>query len=144
MEMVVVVAVISLLAVIVFLAPGLTRKSEALERDSRLIVSAFDDARASTLASKGAQQYGVHVSINSVTVFVGTTYSSSASSNIVSNLSADTSITAISLAGGVSDVVFQSLSGETSQNGTLTLKLTSSPSSQKTITIYGSGLVDRN
>jgi len=58
-------------------------------------------------------------------------------------LNASDAVFNITLAGGGSDVIFNRLTGETSQNGVITL---SSPSTAqiKTVTVYKTGVVESN
>jgi len=48
------------------------------------------------------------------------------------------------LAGGGVDVIFQRLTGETVQSGTVTMALVASTTRTKTVTIYGTGLFQTN
>ena len=142
-ELLVSLAIMAVLAVVVFSTFINFRKNEALVMDAETIVSVLRQARNQTLTSKNSSSYGVHIIASKITIFSGTSYVSGNSGNQDFVLSNTDTILTISLTGGGSDVVFQRLTGETSQNGTVTV---SSPglNQTKTVTIYKTGLVDSN
>jgi hypothetical protein len=50
----------------------------------------------------------------------------------------------INLAGGGSDIVFSRITGDTANNGTIVIQLTSDSSKQKTISINSLGIIGVN
>lgn len=140
-ELLIVMAIMAVLTTIVFSSFLSFRDSQALSKDTDNIVSMLRQAREQTLSSKNSSVYGVHFSATSTTLFVGNTYSISTTTNKTFVLNGSDSILTVSLNGGGSDTVFRRLSGETSQNGTVTI---SSPrlTNTKTITIHKTGLVE--
>lgn len=106
------------------------------------IVVTLDDARNRTLGSRADSRWGVHFAADSYTLFPGSTYTAGSSSNEVHALPAGLTIDAINLAGGGSDVVFDSLTGNTSLTGTVRLALTETPANNQTITITAAGQAD--
>lgn len=140
-ELLVVITIISLLTVATISIFVRFRNNQAFSKDREMIVSVLRDARNQTLTSKDSSQYGVHVSASKITFFVGSVYSSGASSNKNFPLmSADTVLTA-NLTGGGSDIIFNRLSGETNQDGTVSM-FSSSLAKTKIITIYKTGLIE--
>ncbi len=142
-EILVVLAIVGLISIFIFTSLNNYKKFQALDKDKETIVQILRQARSQTLSSRNASQYGAHIASSTVTLFTGTTYSSSSASNQVFLLQASDNIMTISLNGGGSDVVFTRLTGETNQYGTITI---SSPttSKTKTVTIYKTGLVEAN
>ena len=140
-ELVVVITILAILSLISISVFKNFRDQEALTKDNGLIVEVLRQAKSLTLNSKSSNQYGVHFGTNSVVLFICPTYSSSASTNLVYNLNPDVRISNISLSGGGSDLLFQKLSGETVNNGTITLTSVSAGTT-KVITIYKTGLVE--
>ncbi|MDQ3076807.1 MAG: prepilin-type N-terminal cleavage/methylation domain-containing protein [bacterium] len=140
-EILIVVSIIGIISTILMTSFSLFNKSEALDKDTDAVVESLAEARSLTLASQDASQYGVHFDMNKVTIFIGTVYSSSASTNKDILLASTDTILTISLTGGGSDVVFKRLTGETTQNGTVII---SSPNTSKTrtVTIYKTGVVE--
>lgn len=114
---------------------------EALDTNALKVSAELNEARSLTLSSKNADQFGVHFATSSITLFEGTSFVSGSATNTVSTLNPLVQISSITLSGGGSDVIFQRLTGKTSQSGTITLSLIGSPSSTKTITIYATGIV---
>ncbi len=142
-ELVIVISIITLLAGLIMSGLSMYRKSEALNKDAEKIVGILNDAKSRTLASHNSSQYGVHFASTTITLFTGTTYTSSSATNLVYPLTASDIISNVSLTGGGLDIVFIRLTGETSQNGTITL---SSPTTAKTrtVTIFKTGLIQLN
>jgi len=85
----------------------------------------------------------VHFETDMVVVFEGTSYTAGDPDNDERSLPARTNVTNISLGGG-SEVYFERLSGDVSPTGTVTVSLTHSSSTSKTVTIYSSGLSEIN
>ena len=130
------------LVVSIFLSTFISfRKNQALDKDTEAIVEVLVEARRQTLDSKNSSNYGVHLSAAQITSFTGGVYNSGDSSNINYPLNSTDTILTISLVGGGSDVVFNRLTGETSESGTVVV---SSPgiSRTKTVTIYKTGVIE--
>lgn len=140
-ELIVVVAVMALISVIIMSGFVSFRKNQALVMDTDTVVEVLRQARNQTLSSKDSSVYGVHFASTKITLFTGSTYSSGSGSNQDFILSSTDTILTINLAGGGSDVVFQRLSGETAQNGTVVVS-SSGINQNKTVTIYKTGLVE--
>ena len=117
------------------------RNNESLKSDTDLVVQVLRDARNKTLASKSYTTYGVHFSTPIITIFPGTTYDSNNPSNENISLNSNKTSLTLNLNGGGSDVIFQRLTGETVQNGSITISL-SGMSQTKTVTIYKTGVVE--
>lgn len=115
----------------------------ALDASVQQVLSVFEEARSRTLASENDQQFGVHVTVSSVVLFIGNTYSAGASTNEVTTLVRRVSISDISMTGGATDVVFERLTGKANVTGTITLTLASDTSQTQVLTINSTGLVGR-
>jgi type II secretory pathway pseudopilin PulG len=118
-------------------------KAEALDKGAALIRSVFEEARSRTIFSDGASVYGVHLERNKVVLFQGGSYSAGDLKNKVKNLGNYVELSSINLS-GASEVLFQKLTGETGQGGTMVLSLISDPARKKTITISQTGVVSIN
>ncbi|MBA3550755.1 prepilin-type N-terminal cleavage/methylation domain-containing protein [Patescibacteria group bacterium] len=140
-EILIVISIIGIISTILMTSFSLFNKSEALDKDTDAVVESLEGARSLTLSSQNASQYGVHFGTSKITIFTGTSYTESASTNRDVVLSPTDTILTISLTGGGSDVVFKRLTGETTQNGTVII---SSPSTSKTrtVTIYKTGVIE--
>lgn len=139
-EIMIVLGILGLLSAIIFSTFISLRKSQALDKDTEIVAEVLTQARSQTLSSQNASQYGVHIASAGITLFTGSSYIAGAATNQSFSLTATDSIVTISLAGGGSDIVFDRLTGETSQNGSVVI---SSPSASRvrTITIYRTGLI---
>lgn len=109
-----------LLAVVTGSLGGL-RAHDALLGSTETVVHALSTARADTLASRGGSQYGVHFASTTVTIFPGSTWSPTAASTTVFQLVPGVLVSDLALEGGGADIVFQRLTGKTSQPGTVSL-----------------------
>lgn len=143
-EILISIAIIGIISVIGTQSFQSVNSSEALNKDSLQVISVLRQARALTLDSKDANQYGVHIQNSQVIMFEGATYVNNATGNITTSLNNRITISQISLTGGGVDIVFDPLTGKTGEDGTITLSLISDPATQKIITIYKTGLAQIN
>ena len=144
-----ILAVIAILAILVAIAiPSLSnfRNQQVLKNTSDDIVSLLHQAYAQTNSSLNGTNYGVHFTSSTATLFTGSTYSSGASGNKVINFDSRVTLASgdIALNGGGSDVIFTRLSGDITNYGTLTIRLTSNNTQTKVINIYQTGNVSAN
>ena len=141
LELAIVIAIMATLSAIIISTFISFRKNQALEKDTEIVVQVLEQARNQTLSSKNSSVYGVHFTAPKITLFKGSSYVANDSNNQDFVLSSTDTILTISLTGAGVDVVFNRLTGETSQDGTITV---SSPglSRTKTVTIYKTGVVE--
>lgn len=99
-------------------------------------------ARARTLASLGASTYGVHFEQTQFVLFKGASYDALSPDNVFYVLPSTVEIADITLSGGGADVVFNRLTGTTSQSGSLKVRLISDTSRFRTIEVLASGRAD--
>lgn len=118
-------------------------REQALETETDRIAGILTEARAKTLDSRNASQFGIHIAASSVTEFQGTTYSPSDPNNIVSALSPLVTIASTSLTAGVSDIIFDRLTGNAEATGTITVALAAQLSSVHVVQILGTGVAQR-
>lgn len=138
------ISIIAVLAAIVFGSMNSFRNSKALQIVSEDALSLLDEAKNNTLSAKDNYAYGVHFESAKMVLFRGMTYSSSDTTNKKVDVDNAVQIYSINLAGGGSEVLFQRLTGKTSQNGTVMIRLKSDNSKTKTIMIAESGVVSSN
>ncbi|CAN5190713.1 hypothetical protein BH11PAT1_BH11PAT1_3360 [soil metagenome] len=141
-ELIIVISISSLLVGFTYSSFRLLNQSQALGKDANMVSTVLHEARAETLASKNGNQYGVHFETSKIVLFIGPTYNSVTSTNINFPFNTLVTISTISILGGGSEVVFDRLTGDTSKTGTITLSLTSTPTSIRTITVSGAGLIE--
>lgn len=143
-EIIISVAVIGIIAGVTIPSFIRFRNAQLIRNTTLAAVALFDEARSRTLASENLQTYGVYIEAHRLVLFAGSVFSEPQSINKQITLDGNLIISNISLSGGGASVVFDRLSGDTSQYGTLIIGLTSSPIGQKTITITKTGSVSSN
>jgi type IV fimbrial biogenesis protein FimU len=141
LEILISMAILGIILVIMVSTFKLFANHQAINKDAENVIEALQEARALTLASQNASQYGVHFATSTVTIFTGATYNASTSTNKSVPLSSSATVLTISLVGGGNDVVFQRLTGETAQNGTIIVSSSATPQT-RTVTIYKTGLIE--
>ena len=139
-ELLVIIALIVTTCTIVFYNYSAHRNTQALNNGEDEIISLLNEARSRTLSGENNAQYGVHFQTNKVILFSGTTFATAGTSTSVVDLDATVHISSMGLTGGVSDVVFKKVTGNTDAYGTLVITGASAPL-QKTITITKNGFV---
>jgi prepilin-type N-terminal cleavage/methylation domain-containing protein len=142
MEILGVVAVMTILMTIVLTSFTTLNKNQALDKTAKYVASIIEEARGNTLFSKNDAQYGIKFASSSVTLFKGATYSAGSSDNVVYELNPLVSISNISLSGGGSEMVFDRLTGNTTQTGTITLSLNSSTTTRVYVSFSKTGIVE--
>jgi type II secretory pathway pseudopilin PulG len=143
-EIVLALTILVLLSTVILASVRSYVREQALTGAVSSVAAVIADARNRTLSSRDALQYGVHIQDDAVTLFSGTTYSDGASGNEEILLDGNVTISDISLSGGGDDVLFERLTGDTNDAGTITLELLSDASRQKTIIIQSTGLISYN
>lgn len=139
-EIIIVIVILVGISILIFASFSRFNSTQTLNGTTQTVLSILDEARALTLASKNNLSYGVHFESSKVVLFDGTTYSASDPDNDVTTLNNRVTISDISLSGGVQDVLFDKLTGKTSQNGMVTITLISYASRFKTINIGTTGV----
>ena len=140
-EVLMVLGILAVLGSIIISTLYNFRLNQALAKDTETLVESLNQARNQTISSKDLSVYGVHFAPTSVTVFTGSTYDPSAVTNQVFNLNPQDTVLSVNLATGGYDVIFERLSGETVNNGTVTVSSSGLPNI-KTVTIYRTGIVE--
>lgn len=133
-------AIFLILAVIAVNTLSLFRKNSDLNFSAERVVSLLTEARAKTLASRDASQYGVHFESSRMVLFRGASFTDGNPSNDEFLFPGTIELSSILLNGGGGNVLFSRLTGETSQYGTLTLRLRQDFSQTKMIDIKTTGI----
>ena len=137
-------AIVAVIAVIGVASLSNVNKQDALTAEAEKIITLLTRARSLTLEAKNATVYGVHFETQNAVLFTGSTYTSGSVGNHIQRLNDAVKISSIALIGGGSDVLFQKLTGATSQSGTVRLSVTSNANASTTITIAGTGTAYSN
>jgi len=115
------------------------KERQMLNKAVEEIESLLQEAKTNTIASTGGVRYGVHFETSSVTLFSGSVYSPSASDNKTLIINNSVYISNISLSGGGSEIVFNRITGDTDNNGTIRVSVTENPSRSRLITVFPVG-----
>lgn len=137
-----VVVIMTILLSIVLVSFSTLNKNQALDKTASYIASIIEEARGNTLFSKNDAQYGIKFDATQITMFKGASYSSGSPDNVVYDLNPLVSISNIALSGGGSEIVFDRLTGNTSQTGTLTLSLITATTTKAYISFSKTGIVE--
>lgn len=143
LEILIVITVFVVMAGIVTVSLSRYTRAQAVTGAATALVSELEDARSRTLASRGGVQYGVHLEDGSITLFRGETYDPNSAQNEVTSLDPRVTLTP-SLASGGADIVFERLSGETDDHGTIVVALASDAAFARTIILQQTGLISYN
>ena len=143
-ELVVVVAILSLIIGVVLAQFSKSREREVLKSATNNILSSVQKARSQTLASLDSSSYGVHFESSQVIIFKGVSFSSGDPDNEVMPIIGPATISNVTL-GGVSgssgEIYFSRLSGTPSKTGTVTV---ANNTVSKIITISATGAASSN
>lgn len=140
-ELIVAATIVALLAAIIMSSFWERRDRELLSLSVSQAISSLEDARARAMASEGFVKHGVRVESGRLVEFAGATYASGTASNRVRALDPRMQITDINISGGPS-VVFEKLTGTTTNPGTFRISIKDDPSASSTIRINASGIVE--
>lgn len=139
-EMLVAIGILTVVASIgVYFFASLYKK-EALEKDTASLVALINQARMLSVSSKDASAFGVHLQNDKAVLFEGFSYVSGGANEKTSGFSGKVQVSSYALAGGGSDIVFDRLTGNTSNSGTIVLSLKDG-SASTTVTVLQTGVV---
>lgn len=138
-EILIVIATLSILASAVIINFHDFQLNADLNNEAEKILNIVKLAQNKTLASEEGSSYGIHLENNLYVLFKGQVYSNSSIDNLYYELLPSVEIYEINLNGGGQDIIFNRVTGETSQSGNFKLKLKSSDSRTETISVISSG-----
>lgn len=141
-EIVIVIAIIVVVSALIIDSFPRLNASQALSKDTAGLIAVLNQARTETLSSRNDSTYGVHISTNQLTLFMGSSYVVGDSNNVDIPFNSQVMVGSYSLQGGGSDIVFNRLTGETSQYGSITLRLVSDATQTKTVNISATGIIN--
>lgn len=141
-ELLTVTAIIGILVAVLVINYRTTSQSTDLDTTTQRLVGTLDRARNRTLGSKDDTTFGVHLEADQYVEFEGPTYNSADPDNLIHTLESDFEIANIALTGSGSDVVFDRLTGRTSNSGTFDVHLTATPTTLKTVRVFPLGQAD--
>lgn len=144
-EILVVIAIFFIFLALLITPFILLNREQALTGSMLIVKSALSEARSKTISSEHDTRYGVHFEEGEsvIVLFRGSSYSSGDPDNVDVPLHSYISIDSVDLAGSASSVLFDRLTGATSQAGEIVLvEGTGDDAKYKTITIFSTGVVE--
>ena len=142
-ELIVVIAIGSLLTAGATVSFGALRNSTNLEAAADLLKTTLDKSRLVSLAGSDGDGWSVKINTNNLVWFKGQTYNPGAADNKTLGLPDGTQVASVNLENSASSVFFNTLTGTTSP-GNVVISLISDPAKTKTIYINRSGTVARS
>lgn len=115
------------------------RRSSVLNTETQELVTVINRARLLSVSSKNDQQFGVHFEAGKVVLFQGATYSAGAATNEEHAFNSMLTLSTITINGGGSELLFEKVTGATSQNATTTL-LVAGTTASTTVVIRPTGV----
>lgn len=140
-EIIAALSIFFILAAIGIVAFSNQNKNALLAHARALVISEINYARSKTLASEEKNSWGIHFETARIVRFKGGVYSSSDPANVAINLPGGVEISSINF-GGSPDLVFERLTGRTSNIGSVRISLNSNAQASTTINIYASGIAE--
>lgn len=145
-EILIAVSIIAIISAIVVPSLSKFHNQQVIKNTAEDVISLLNEARNSTISSKDSNTYGVQFQSDRVILFSGSSFSDSPSNK---QINFDSSVTipaigGISLNGGGSNVVFDRITGDTANYGTIIIKLISDNTQQKIININKIGIIGSN
>ncbi|MFT5280674.1 MAG: prepilin-type N-terminal cleavage/methylation domain-containing protein [Flavobacteriaceae bacterium] len=116
------------------------RKEQNFTGTIQETLALISNTKEDTLGSRGDTNYGVHFEESKIVVFEGSSYSSSDPDNRETLLENDITISDISLTNNATEIVFERLTGDVDEVGTITISDISG--NAVTITIERTGIVN--
>jgi Tfp pilus assembly protein FimT len=145
-ETLIVICIISVVVAIII--PNLSefRNQQVLKNTTEDVVSLINEARNNTISSKNSNTYGVHFQSDRAILFSGLSFVPSVDNK---QIDFDSAVLipgtgGINLTGGGSDIIFNRITGDTVNNGTIVIQLTSDSSRQKIINVSILGIISTN
>lgn len=142
-EIIIIISIISIIVAITIPNLSSFRNQREIINTKEDIIALLNEARNSTISSKNSTNYGVHIQTDRAILFPGDVFVDNTNNKQIdfSSVVNVPSTGGINLYGGGDDVVFERLTGNTENHGTIVIQLTSNSSVQKTINISSLGII---
>ena len=134
-EILIVVAILLILLALALPTYRIFIRESDLNTAYEELVGNIRAAQTKTLASEGESQHGIHFENDYYVLFQGNSYDGGDPNNEIRNLPDTIAIYDISLAGGAQEIVFERITGTTSQAGTIGLWVVADQGKTRTVCI---------
>ncbi len=139
-EILVAISILSGLFLVSFFSYGSLRNTTSLEKNISQIQSFFQEAKSQAVSGKDDASYGIKIFSNKLVEFKNT-YASTTASNVTLSFT-DITLSAISITGGGSEILFAKNSGIPSTSGSFLISLNGNSAKNATITIRTTGGIE--
>src|SRR3989344_2445400 len=129
LELIIVVAILGILLATIIPSFLNFRRYSILNTETQELVTMINRARLLSVSSKNDNRFGIHLEAGNVTLFQGATYTVGAPTNEVHSFDPALTLSAVTINGGGSELLFEKVTGATSQNATTTLLVTGTTAS---------------
>ena len=137
-ELLVVIGIIVILVSFIISSFNKTGGSEALNISTISVISVLNSVKSMAISSKDASNYGVRIFSNKLVSFKNV-YGTDNQETTLSNL------VILNTSFGIgSDIIFSNVSGSPSQSGTISITVLNDATKQNIITLYSTGLIEKN
>lgn len=143
LEILIVIAILGILLSVILPSFMNFRRSSLLNTDTMNLITLINRARLLSVSSKDDDQYGIHLESSKAVLFKGSVYSAGTTTNETHTFSTGLTLSSIAVNGGGSEVLFEKVTGATTQNATTTLLVTGTTSST-TVLILQTGVATIN
>lgn len=141
-EIIIAVAILLIITTFTLITLNTFRENQLLKNAVNETVSLINQARSKTLSSQDFSQFSVHFETSRAVLFKGAVFSEPNPDNIILAIPSQIEISSISLNGGGVNMIFQKLTGETDQFGTIIFRIKNDVFKTKTIDIKNTGIID--
>lgn len=140
MELMMVIVIFSIILSVSFYFFSGFGKKEALEKDVAGLTAFIRNARLLSVVSKDASVFGIHLENDKAVLFEGSTYVPGGANEKILIFSPKVYLYSYSFNNGGVNIIFNRLTGNTANFGTVTLSLKDN-SASTTITILKTGVI---
>lgn len=143
-EVLIVISIISIIVAIAIPSFSSFKNNQILKNTTEDIISLLSEARNNTISSKNSMNYGVHFEEHRIVLFPGITYTESSSNKeiVFEDIITIPSQDGIALYGGGDDIIFNRITGDTSNYGTIKIQINNNL--QKIINVNKIGVISLN
>ena len=141
-EIAIAVTILSLIAGTLFFGFHNLLLRQTLGQINEDVVSFLRETREKTIGREGGFSYGIHVTGSELIRFRTPSYTEGAPENEKYTIPDGFHIASYSLSGGGQNVIFENITGATTQSGDIFLEKQNNPSFQKIIHIYETGAIE--
>ena len=142
LEMVIVLAILIVISVVAISPFDQFRQTKLLIDSTEMVKSTFETAQSKTRASAEGDRYGVYILEDELVLFSGSEYDPEDSSVRTVSLPDGVLVSEVDLVSETDRVVFERLTGEPDNFGTLTVSLASDPDKKRLVNIMSGGMIE--